>query len=98
MPWKWAIPKSLTCKVVKNFVMMMNDFPPKSGIGNYSSPRNIAIGMTLDHKMHFKLPFGDCAQVHQNKEPQNGNKECTLGAVSLRPIHSAHSEMGQLLK
>ena len=69
MPWKEAIPKLTTREVVKNSVMMINAFPPKSGINNYLSPRNIAIGKTLDYKMHFKSPFGDYAQVHQNEEP-----------------------------
>ena len=69
MPWKEAMPKLTMCEVAKNSVMMINALPPKSGIDGYLSPRNIAIGETLDCEMHFKLPFGDCAQVHQNEEP-----------------------------
>ena len=89
MPWKKATPKLTLGEVAKNFAMMMNAFPPKSTISDYSSPQSIAIGKTLDCEMHFRLPFGDCAQVHQNKEPKNSNKEQTLGAISLGPINDA---------
>ena len=89
MPWKKAIPKTTVRETVKNAVMMLNAFPPKSGINAHLSPRNIVTGKTLDCNVHFELPFGDCAQVHQNEEPQNSNKEQTLGAVSLGPLDNA---------
>ena len=84
-----AMPKLTMHEVVKNSVMMMNAFPPKSGINDCSSPRNIAIRKTLDCKTHCKLPFGNHAQVHQNEESCNGNKEQTLGAIVLGPIDDA---------
>ena len=105
MPWKEAIPKLTMRETVKNSVMMINAFPPKSGINEYLSPRDIVIGKTLDYKMHFCLPFGDCAQVHQNEEPCNSTKERTLGAISLGPIDNAQGgwkfmslETGYLIK
>ena len=68
---------------------MINAFPPKSGIHVSLSPRNIVTGRTLNYNIHFKLPFGDYAQVHENEEPRNSNKERTLGAISLGPIDNA---------
>ena len=89
MLWKEAILKLMMRETVKNSVMMINAFPPKSGIGDCLSQRNITIGKRLDCKMHFRLPFGDYAQVHQNEEPHNSAKERTLGAISLGPIDNA---------
>ena len=59
------------------------------GINDYSSPQNVVIGEMLDCETHFKLPFGDYAQVHQHEEPCNSDKERTLGAISLGPIDNA---------
>ena len=105
MPWKEAIPKSMMKETVKNSVMMINAFPPKSGINDYLSPCNIAIGKTLDYKTHFCSPFGDHAQVQQNEEPHNSAKEQTLGAIGLGPIDNAQGrwkfmspETGYLIK
>ena len=62
---------------------MINAFPPKSGIHATLSPRNIVTGQTLNYNIHFKLPFGDYAQVHENEEPRNSMKKHTLGAICL---------------
>ena len=75
---------------MKNSVMIIIDaIPPKSGINDYLSPHNVVIGKTLDCKMHFCLPFGNYAQVHQNEEPRNGTKERTPGVMSLGLIDNA---------
>ena len=44
LPWKKAIPRLIVRETVKNSVMMINAFPPKSGIHATLSPRNIVTG------------------------------------------------------
>ena len=50
------------------------------------SPRTIMTGRKLNHKKHFRLPFGDYVQVHEQEEPRNSNKERTMGAICLGPM------------
>ena len=66
--------------------MMINAFPPKSGLKTEMSPRTIITGKSLDYKKHFKIPFGDYAQVHEFEQPRNSMKERTLGAICLGPL------------
>ena len=42
-----------------------------------------------DHNEDFEIPFGDCAQVHENEEPRNSAKERTHGAISSGPTWNA---------
>ena len=69
--------------------MMLTAFLPKSGLDTHLSPRTIVTGKTLKYKTHFKIPFGDYAQVHEYEQPHNSMKEQTLGAISLGPINNA---------
>ena len=80
------MPKLMIIETAKNAVRMIDAFPPKSGVSGTLSPRNIATGKGVNHKMHFKLPFGDHAQAHEHEEPRNSVKERTLGAISSGPI------------
>ena len=43
-------------------------------------------GKSLDCEKHFEMPFGDHAQVHENKQPRNSVKERTLGAMCIGPL------------
>ena len=76
-------------EAAKHAIMMINAIPPKSGLTTHLSPRNIVAGKSLNYKHHFKMPFGDYAQVHEHEEPRNSTAERTLGAICLGPVDNA---------
>ena len=64
--------------MVKHSVMMINAFPPNSGINTHLSPHNIVVRKSLSYKHHFKMPLGDYAQVHKEEQAQNSNVDNTI--------------------
>ena len=89
LPYKERIPKMIIQEAVANTVLMVNSFPPKSGLTTHMSPRTIMTGRKISYKSHCRLPFGDYAQVHENEQPRNSMAERTLGAICLGPIDNA---------
>ena len=43
------------------------------------------VGNKLHCRKHCKLSFGHCAQAHEENNPTNSTKPCTLKAICLRP-------------
>ena len=86
LPYKERIPKIIIEEALANTVLMVNSFPPKSGITTHLSPRTIMTGRKINYKTHCRMPFGDYAQVHENEQPRNSMAERTLGAICLGPV------------
>lgn len=53
-------------------------------------PRTIITGFDIDYNKHCKLSF--CTYVQTHEQHDNSMKECTTGAIALRP--SANSQGG----
>ena len=87
-PWRKAVPRVIVKETAKHMVMMLNAFPPKSGINTTMSPRNIIAGKDIDYKHHCKLALGEYVQVHEEEKPRNSMAERTLGAICLGPINN----------
>ena len=69
LPYNQHLPRVIVREVVINAVMMLNAFPPRSGINTSMSPRTIISGVKLDYNKHCKMPFGDYAQTHEEDTP-----------------------------
>ena len=78
MTWKMSVPIIIARDLVLNVAMMVNYFPPNSGLLTNLSPRNIMKGRKLDYKKHFRLLFGDYCQLHEQEEPRHSQKESNL--------------------
>ena len=75
--------RCMTIELSKHVVMFLNAFPPKSGLSNTYSLRNIITGKALDWKKSCKLHFGSYAQVHEDRNVTNTLEERTQGAICL---------------
>ena len=60
-----------TIELAKHVVILLNTFPPKSGLSKTYSPRKIMTGNTLDCKKSCKLHFGAYAQEHEDRNVAN---------------------------
>ena len=63
--------------------MLLNAFPPKSGLSKTYSPRTIMTGKALDWEKICKLHFWAYTQVHKDRNVTNTLEERTQGAVCL---------------
>ena len=70
----------------KHVVMILNAFPPKSGISTIYSSRSIMKGQNIDWKNMCKLTFGTYAQVHEYINITNTMREHTKGVICIGPM------------
>ena len=63
--------RQMEIELAKHVVILLNNFPLKSGISTTYSPRKIMIGKTLDRKNMCKLLFGAYVQVHEDRSTRN---------------------------
>jgi hypothetical protein len=63
----------------------MNSFPVKLGISEKLSPREIVSRHKLDAKMHCKVPFGACCEVHVDLDITNTMEPRTRWGICLGP-------------
>ena len=75
----------MTIDLAKHVVMFFNAFPPKSVLSKTYSPHTIMTGKKLYWKNIFKLHFGACAQVHEDRNVTNTLEERTQGSICLGP-------------
>jgi hypothetical protein len=69
-------------------IKLLNYFPAKEGVSEIYGPKTIMSGEIINFKK-LSLPFGTYCQVHEEKLPQNGLANRTLGAISLGPSGNA---------
>ena len=79
------IPAIMVIHMVFICVKMLNFFPPRGGVSDTMSPKEIMSGEKLDFKKHLALQFGQYCQVHEEEMPRNGMSARTKGAISLGP-------------
>ena len=66
---------NMVIELVKHVVMLLNAFPPKSGLSITYIPRTIMTGKMLDWKNKCTLPFGDYSQMHEERNITNTLRE-----------------------
>ena len=59
------IPVIMAIHMVLTCVKMLNFFPPRGGVSETMSPKEIMSGEKLDYKKHLDLQFGQYCQVHE---------------------------------
>jgi hypothetical protein len=84
LPFK-VIPLTMLISLVYSSILWINAFPPKGGVSNDISPRNIMTGIQFDYNKHCQLPFGAYVQAHQEPSPTNTQAARTVGAICLGP-------------
>jgi hypothetical protein len=50
-------------------VLLINAFPPSSGVPITCSPHTLVNGMALDYSKRCKLPFGAYVETHEENNP-----------------------------
>ena len=84
---KVTVPRVIPRHLVTHVVFMMNNFPSDTGLKTTISPQTLLMGIKLDAKHQCRMPFGDYAQLGEEKEPKNDVTEPrTIGGISLGPI------------
>ena len=73
--------RRMTIELAKHIVMILNAFPPNSGLSKTYSPHTIMTVNTLDWNKRCKLHFGAYAQVHEDRNVTNMLEERTQGAI-----------------
>ena len=68
-------------ELAKHIVMLLNAFPPKSGMSKIYSPRTIMTGRDLDWKKFCKLHFRAYAHVHKDRNVTNTQEDRTQGVI-----------------
>ena len=58
----------MIAEIVDLVIFWINALLPSPSVGGNLSPRHIITGLTINYMKHFRLQFGDYAQVH---EPHN---------------------------
>jgi len=84
LPFK-VIPLPMLIESIYSSPLWINAFPPKGGVSQTLSPRNIMTGVQFDYKKHCQLPFGTYVQGHQEPSPSNSQVSRTVGAICLGP-------------
>ena len=79
------MPRHMTIELAKFVVLMLNAFPPSSGLSKTYSPRTIMTGKPLDYEKHCRLPFGAYAQTHEDRNITNNMITRTEGGICLGP-------------
>jgi hypothetical protein len=77
------VPPHMVIEMVYSSVFWLNSFPPRDGVSESMSPREIVTGQKVDYSKHCKLEFGTYVQTHE--EHDNTMLSRTTGAVALRP-------------
>ena len=88
LPFK-IIPLLMLIELVYFSTFWINCFPPKGGVSDHLSPRNLMTGTQLDYQKHCQLPFGAYVQAHEEPSPSNGMQARTVGAICLGPTGNA---------
>ena len=65
--------------------MLLNSFPPKSGISNTYSPRTIMVGKALYWNKIFKFDFREYVHLHEDRNVTNTLEKRTQGAICIGP-------------
>lgn len=84
LPFKY-IPILMLVEMVYMSCMWVNAFPPKSGVSETLSLRNIMTGMQFDYNKHCKYPFGAYGQAHEEPDKTNTQDVWSIGAICLGP-------------
>ena len=74
-------------ELVALVIFWINALPPSLSVGVNLSPRQIVTGLIIDYAKHFRLQFGEYAQVHEAHN--NTMQERNTGAIALRPTGNA---------
>jgi hypothetical protein len=88
LPYKYK-PRILIRFLVQTIVMWLNNFPPRGGVSQTLSPRQLIVGNQLSAKLHCRIEFGAYAQVHEENTPTNSMTPRTIGAICLGPTGNA---------
>ena len=77
--------RRMTIEMAKHVVILLNAFPPKSGLSKKYRPHTIMTVKYLDCKKSCKLYLGYYTQVHEDRNVTNTLEEITQGEILLRP-------------
>ena len=80
-----AVPKRVIIELVYLTAPWINDFPAKTGIYKVYSPHDIISVRQLYFKIHFRMEFGEYADVHDEPSLTNIMKSRTRKCLGIEP-------------
>ena len=80
------MPLRLILEMAKSVVFWLSSFPHTNGVSDTMSPREVMIGLQINHNNHCKYEFGEYVQTHE--EHTNGMEQRTIGALALYPTRN----------
>ncbi|KAG7348409.1 hypothetical protein IV203_017114 [Nitzschia inconspicua] len=87
LPFK-AIPKLFIKELVMETANKLNFFPPKNGVSQYYSPREILSHQRLDYDKHCTIPQFSYVQAYDEPKPKNSQAPRSLDCIYLRPTNN----------
>ena len=88
MPFK-RLPKMMIIELVNKALKGLNQFPALDGVSETLSPLTIMMGVPSPDYNNMRIMFGSYAQVFEDNDPTNTNKNRTTGAIALNPTGNA---------
>ena len=71
--------------------LCINAFPPKGGVSDNLSPRNILTDLQFEYTKHHHLKLGIYVQDHQEPSTTNTQAARTFGAICIGPTGNMQS-------
>ncbi|KAG7364548.1 reverse transcriptase RNA-dependent DNA polymerase [Nitzschia inconspicua] len=87
LPFK-AIPKLFIKELMAETANKLNFFPPKNGVSEYYSPREILSHQRLDYTKNCTIPQFSYVQAYDEPEPRNSQAARSLDCIYLRPVNN----------
>ena len=87
----------MVIELMKYIVIMLNAFPPKSGILWTYIPHTFVTGKKLDFKKQFQCPFGAYVQKQDDCNITNKMIDRNQGTICLGPMGNIHGTYAFLL-
>ena len=80
-----ALPTTPLVYLVMEVTRRLNFFPPRGGVSQYYSPREIVTGQRLDYKRQCSIPLLSYVVAHDEPQPSNTQAARALDCLYLRP-------------
>ncbi|KAG7361762.1 hypothetical protein IV203_036863 [Nitzschia inconspicua] len=87
LPFK-AIPKLFIKEPMAETANKLNFFPPKNGVSEYNSPREILSHQQLDYTKNCTIPQFSYVQAYDKPEPRNSQAARSLDCMYLCPVNN----------
>ena len=82
MPFK-VIPWIMLIDMIYSSTLWINGFPPKGGVSETYTPRNIMTNIQFDFNRNYHLPFRSYAQAHYEPSRKNIQAARTVGTICI---------------